>query len=212
MILRKYEELMDRIQVTDSMRSRILNNIRAAGPEPVPQRPALRLYRRALAAAACFALLVTGVFFFFPLQSPPVEGFPSPSLSNPVGDITEAASAEELSRLVGFEVSDLEGLPFPVEEKTYTSHWNQLAEIQYTGQDQTAVYRKAPAAEDISGRYDVFDSTIEQTVRHTTVLFKGNSGQYNLANWTEGDYSHSLYLSQGIPLEDFTQLISQLLP
>ena len=58
----KYDELMDRIEVTPEMRQRILKNIETA--DLTPDKKVLRLHhlKQYLAAAACFALLITGIY------------------------------------------------------------------------------------------------------------------------------------------------------
>ena len=58
----KYVELMVRIEVTPEMRQRILKNIETA--DLTPDKKVLRLHhlKQYLAAAACFALLITGIY------------------------------------------------------------------------------------------------------------------------------------------------------
>lgn len=58
----KYDELMDRIEVTPEMRQRILKNIETA--DLTPDKKVLRFHhlKQYLAAAACFALLITGIY------------------------------------------------------------------------------------------------------------------------------------------------------
>lgn len=44
----------------------------------------------------------------------------------------------------------------------------------------------------------------------TTVTLKGDAGQYTLANWTDGSYSYSLSLTDGLSLSDWQTLISSI--
>lgn len=44
----------------------------------------------------------------------------------------------------------------------------------------------------------------------TTVTLKGYAGQYTLAIWTDGSYSYSLSLTDGLSLSDWQTLISSI--
>ena len=44
----------------------------------------------------------------------------------------------------------------------------------------------------------------------TTVTLKGDAGQYTLAIWTDGSYSYSLSLTDGLSLSDWQTLISSI--
>ena len=44
----------------------------------------------------------------------------------------------------------------------------------------------------------------------TTVTLKGDAEQYTLAIWTDGSYSYSLSLSDGLSLSDWQTLISSM--
>ena len=113
-LARKYDEIMSRILVTDAMRSRILEQLEAAG-QPASRGPLI--LRRALAAAACLAVVLAGISVLPRLTSPrPVETPSSPVTVVP--GFQQADSAQALSVLVGFPVSDLESLPFLVERST----------------------------------------------------------------------------------------------
>ena len=98
--MRKYEEAMAHIRVTPAMRARVLRRVR----QSAARRTA---WRRAAALAACLAVAVLGALVL-------------PSVRQPADDVggvlapgpTQAASAEELSRLAGFQAPELEVLPF----------------------------------------------------------------------------------------------------
>ena len=109
----------------------------------------------------------------------------------------EVDTLEELSETVGFEVTELTNLPFQTEEVIYTAYWKDLAEITYSGEGQTAVYRKGIGAEDVSGDYNNYENETVISVNDTTITLKGNGEGYTLAIWTDGDYAYSLTLSDG---------------
>lgn len=126
------------------------------------------------------------------------------------GDLVEAGSVEELSKMVGFEVNNLTVLPFDVTETTYMSYWGELAEITYLGDGQTATYRISLGDEDISGDYSDHPSVIKVNVNETTVTLKGNDEKYNLAVWNDDKYSYSIQFTQAISRDDWLPILKQL--
>ena len=203
---RRYDEVMDRIEVTDEMRGRILNNIQkmdlaAPAGGGVISFPAIKKY---LSAAACFAVLLAGVFaaghmtgLFWP-EEPNVAV---------VNGIVEVETLEELSAAVGFEVEELDVLPFKAETTAYVSYWNELAEINYTGGGWTASFRKSPGTEDNSGDYNAYPEVKEISAGPLTVTLKGGGGAYTLAIWSADGYTRSVRLSDGISEAEWHNLI-----
>ena len=124
-------------------------------------------------------------------------------------DIVELDSAAALSAAVGFEVNDID-LPVTPEQTEYISYWHELAEIDYTGEGKTACYRKAAGTEDCSGDYNVYTDVTEFEAGSITVTLKGDAGQYTLAIWTDGSYSYSLSLSDGLSLSDWQALMNSI--
>ena len=204
-LARKYDEIMSRILVTDAMRSRILEQLEAAG-QPASRGPLI--LRRALAAAACLAVVLAGISVLPRLTSPrPVE--------TPSGPVTvvpgfqQADSAQALSVLVGFPVSDLESLPFLVERSTYTAYGDTLAQIRCEGQSQWALFRKSAGTEDNSGDYTAYAAQTSYDLDGLSVTLKGEGDQsYVLALWSDGSYTCSLRLSQPLTSEQWERVIS----
>lgn len=202
---RAYDEIMDRIQVTPEMRDRVLRSIQAA--EIAAARPkVLRLpaWKKYLSAAACLILVIAGAAALPRL----IQLLPPGETVQVVPQIQEAASLAELSKLVGFEVEAEAALPFAPEEITYCSYWNELAQIQYSGQGQTATYRQSAGAQDNSGDYTIYDAVYELDLNGLTVTLKGVGGAYALAVWTDGRFSYSLRLSQGAPAEEWLSILA----
>lgn len=192
---RAYDEIMDRIEVTEEMRQRVLSRIAQEDIEPAPPKvlrfPAWKKY---LSAAACLILVIAGATALprlIPLLSPgeTVQIVPR---------IQDASSLAELSGLVGFEVSPAAALPFTPEEMAYCAYWNELAQIQYSGQGQTATYRQSVGESDNSGDYTAYRDVTKITAGGLSVTLKGDAGVYVLAVWTDGTFSYSLRLSQGL--------------
>ena len=168
-----------------------------------------------LSMAACLAVIIIAASA---LRSPaqvspsddlqPNEG-DAPGFVQGGADIIEHDSAAALSAAVGFEVNDID-LPFTPEQTEYISYWHELAEIDYTGDGKNARYRKAAGTEDCSGDYNVYTDVTELEANGTAMTLKGDAGQYTLAIWTDGSYSYSLSLSDGMSLSDWQALINSI--
>ena len=198
----KYDELMDKIEVTDAMRARILTRVSGAARRPSAAR------RWAL-AAACFAVLLLGALTVpklltgDPAQAEPEQGV---MIAN---GMEEVASAQALADAVGFPVSEAAVLPFEPTAVHYTSYWGQMAEISYEAGGQTAALRKSPGTDENSGDYTVYPETEQLTVADLDIQLRGDAQDaYTLAVWTDGQYAYSLHLSQGQSAEVWQQIIT----
>lgn len=214
--MKRYDEIMDHVKVTGDMRSRILENIEAGDIAAERRRKQTgRTVTKLLSMAACLAVIIIAVSA---LRSPAQvstsddlqtnEG-DTPGFVQGGADIVELDSAAALSAAVGFEVNDID-LPFTPEQTEYISYWHELAEIDYTGEGKTACYRKAAGTEDCSGDYNVYTDVTEFEAGSITVTLKGEAGQYALAIWTDGSYSYSLSLSDGLSLSDWQALMNSI--
>lgn len=202
----KYDELMEKITVTEDMRSRILTNIQRKNPHLVSS---FRRYARFFALAACFALFLIGtVTIRLATHHPTDNGEEDLSYGNP---ITEASSISELESLVGFSISEIPSLAESAQEITYCAYDNELAEIQYSLGTQTVSYRKAPKADDISGIYTAYGHTDEITFGSVSVTVKGDDDTFQLALWTDGDYSYSLYFETAITQNEMERLLDEII-
>lgn len=214
---RSYDEIMAHIEVTEPMRQRVLDRLRKPDPgEPEPLKKAsgrkisaLRL-RRYLASAACLMLLAAGAVMAPRLtrQNPVESSDGSAAIAN---GMVEADTVSELSRLVGFEVEEMEALPFQVEKTEYVSYWQTMAQITYYGEGQKVVYRKSEGNEDNSGDYNRYSSVREETVEGRTVTFKGEGEAYTLALWSDADFSYSLRVGKPVSEEKLKDLAASCL-
>lgn len=200
-----YDEIMDKLEVTPEMRERVLK--RVAQEDIVPAKsnvlrfPKLKQY---LSAAACLALLIAGAAALPRLIQPQ-----PPEDVQAVPQIEEAASLDELCTLVGFEVDTRFDLPFEPEETTYCSYWKELAQIQYSGEGQTATYRQSVGTQDNSGDYSSYGDATRIIANDLTITLKGDAGSYVLAIWTDGVFSYSLHLSQNIAEDEWLAMLTQ---
>ena len=207
---KSYEDIMERVVVTDEMKTRILDRIHSESFEtsPAPKVVPFRKYKRFASLAACFAILVAGVWSAAKLI-PPMEETPPDSGVQVVLDMVKASSAEELSELVGFEVGDIQGLPFEPTETIYTAYWGKMAEIRYRNGEAEAVFRKSAGTEDVSGDFNSYDEVNAITIGEVTATLKGDSYRYTLAVWSDSSFSYSLRIPSGATQEEWIRMISE---
>ena len=204
-MMRRYHEVMEKVQVTGEMRERILDHIQNMDLEAVPNGRAIPFpVKRYLSVAACFVILLAGVFAAGRMTGILQPDGPNVMVTN---GIEEVSSLKELSDAVGFEVEELGRLPFVPEESTYVSYWKQLAEITYAGEGHTAAFRMSRGADDNSGDCNAYPAVIDITVGSRRVTLKGDGGSYVLAIWSEGGYAYSVRLSDGVSESEWRCLI-----
>ena len=192
----RYNELMDRVRVSEEMADRILARVHEADPQPAAPPKPLLLFKRWGPLAACLALLIFGGISL-PRLLPDLPS-PAPDQSAPGPDADRLSSAAELSTSLGFRVEDISGLPFEVREAVYTAHRRRLAEIVYAGDGMTATFRRSQGTADNSGDHGTYGSVRTLNVGNVDATLKGSSGKYTLAIWSEGPYCNSLRLSSGL--------------
>lgn len=200
-----YREVIDHVAVTGEMRERVLHHIRAMDL-PAAKTRARKVWTRRLAAAACFAVLVAGAVAL-PRIHTPSQGENPPGVEHGIWNRTQADSLEELSQMVGFEVEGLKSLPFPAVETSYTAYGKEMAEVTYTGETQSLVYRKTAGSTDPSGDYAAYSHVLVLELETGTVTLKGEEGSYCLALWEDGTYSYSARASQGYSQDQWAQLL-----
>lgn len=207
MTLSKYDELMNKIEVSEEMQERILKNIDKENfIESGKVQPFLR-YKKLLSAAACIAVLLIGAVAVSHIskQTPVVPD--SDALTIP--GIVEAASAQELSDKAGFEIKDIASLAEQAKQTQYECYEGGLGQIQYELEWQSIIYRKSIGTDDNSGDYNAYDSIKEISVHSQNITIKGNGETYCLATWTDGEFSYSLSFSVSISEEEIKGLIQQ---
>lgn len=203
-----YDEIMERVEVTEEMQERILANIRT---QKIRREKKISRYRRkTLQFAAGVLLVVTVVAGAARMLTKDAWSLPGKETEPEnvfVGNgIEECSSIETLSTKVGFPVKKLSGLPFEVKHTEYLSYWGNLAEINYQGAEETACYRKSKGEEDNSGDYNEYAEVRILEADGFSIMVKGENGIYRLAIWQKGGYSYSLSLEKGEEAETFIKI------
>ena len=197
----KYDEVMEKLEVTPEMRARILQNVETQMAEP---RKKPNRLRRFAALAACLAVLLVGAAALLKLISSPA---PEGSETTIVNGMVEVASKEELSEAVGFPVKSAQSLPFFPQSIYYTSYWGEMAQIDYANGGSMACFRQSLGEEDNSGDWSEYPAQKSLTVNGCAVTLKGEADSYTLAIWQDGTYSYSLSLSAGQPASVWESIV-----
>lgn len=92
----------------------------------------------------------------------------------------------------------------------YTDYWKEIAEIQYTGQNNTVVLRMAALEEDISGDYSVYTETKNIMVNGYSVTLKGDDNKYSLAIWQYDGFSYAVQFAQAVSEQEMLTSIKSL--
>ena len=197
----KYDEVMEKLEVTPEMRARILQNVETQMAEPCKKPNRLR---RFAALAACLAVLLVGAAALPKFISSPAPEGSETTIAN---GMVEVASKEELSEAVGFPVKSAQSLPFFPQSIYYTSYWGEMAQIDYANGGSMACFRQSLGEEDNSGDWSEYPAQKSLTVNGCAVTLKGEADSYTLAIWQDGTYSYSLSLSAGQPASVWAELI-----
>lgn len=204
--MNRYNKIMDKINVTPDMHERIMNNIQEIDFKTESKKMYFfQGYKKYISIAACLIVCIAGTLIIPNLmkieQGPPLQIVP---------DIVEYTSKSELSSSVGFEVKDVKNIPFDVEEIKYISYWKEFAEVIYSGNENTLVFRMAPGSKDISGDYNEYDEVKIYSIDTCTVTIKGSDGLYNLAIWNDGEFSYTLQLNTALSETDLGHIIQSI--
>lgn len=195
----KYEEIMDRVELTPEMRQRVLQNV-----EKTRIRKRRRLTRQLTALAACLAIVLCGWFVW---QSRNAQE-PEPDVMA-IPQIEEMDSIEALSGKTGIPLEELTGIPFPVEHTRYVFYWENLAEIEYSGGSDTLCYRKSQGTEDNSGDYNDYPRQETLEVGGNAVTLKGAEEGFTLAIWTDGSYAYSVSVTEPLSQDAFQAFLEE---
>lgn len=205
---KSYHEIMEKIEVTDEMRTRILNNVSRQTTNTSTKLIAFPSLRKLTSIAACIALLVIGGTMmkntFYPSSPSPDQEMVGAGYG-----MEECQSLTELTQKAGFDVKDIpeSAIPFKITSTSYTWCWNEFAQIVYEGDNNSLTYRKTAMDEDISGDYNQYEQIVDKVVNGIDITVKGNNDKYYLAIWHTNDYSYSISLDEGIELETMSELL-----
>lgn len=212
---RSYNEIMEKISVTEEMRERILDNIQANNiAEYRKRRFAGRVRKASFLAGAAVIAILSGTLLLHNFQDRTNTKEPSleqEMITQTYNGIEECASLQELEEKVGFEIENIEDLlPFTPSKADYLSYWQELAEVQYTGENQTVTFRKSSGEEDNSGDYNEYAVEKQADINGTNVMLKGTESGIHLAIWNKDGFSYSLSFENAVTQEQILSIVQNI--
>lgn len=210
---KRYDAVMEKIEVTDEMRRRILAHIDGMDLDAAPRSNVRRLpaVRRLAALAACLLLLVAGALSArYLLPGETVDPIPTEGVVLGGSGIEEVADAAALGKLVGFEIKEVTDLPYQVEKVTCTSYFGTLSQIKYVGEERSLTLRQSAGEGDNSGDFNVYAVTEVREMGDWSVTLKGDGENWTLAIWSDGTYAYSAHAEPGLTLSEWESVITNM--
>jgi len=198
----KYRRIMDQIEVDDEMRRRILSKV---DQQSVDMRRNFKRRWKNIIRAACLVVVIIGAFTMNNKnKEQKIEYVQSPTRGSITFD-----SAQQLAAYSSLPVVELKKLPFQVDRAVYEAYQDGLAQITYTGRENSCFYRVSKETGDISGDYTEYMYTEQVKRNGFTVTCKAEKDGYHLAVWQIGDYSYSIWMERGASLEQMIELVDE---
>ncbi len=212
----KYNEIMNRIELTPEAKERILSNLSGVSSDAPEQtvsrtRKAAPVWKRALPVAAMLTVVLFGAFMarhFGEIadigEDPVPHGDPPPVAT---AETSSYQTPGELETAAGFPVEELRELPFAAETVSYDLT-DGIAVMTYTGEGKTAILRKAGEEKTLSNAVCAVIREVE--AGEIRAVIGGENERFVLAVWKHGGYSYCLELSEGVPEEKIIGIIGQI--
>lgn len=124
----------------------------------------------------------------------------------------ECTSLEEAGKLAGFSFTAPEAVD-GYTERYIAAIEGDIAQVIFSNGDENEsrlYFRKGVGGDDISGDYNTYDTTEEQTIDGHTVLCKGNDGLIYTATWTDDTYSYAVMCDAGMSVEQLSVWVETL--
>ena len=203
----KYNEVMDRLKLSEEAMARILGNVMEHAETESPRQGKIiqvSSIRRYAAVAACLAVVLLAVFSLPQLQ----HGSDNPPEVASTEGIQECETIEALSAAVSFPVEELSNLPFTPEEVSYVDYFGEMTQITYRSGDNSVTLRKAHGDEDVSGDYNDYETVREVQTGMVSVVLKGEGESFSLALWQQNGFSYALSFEPGISEQMVMKLVN----
>ena len=219
MTLKKYDEIMDKIEVTDEMKNRILTNIEHTDlnstnivrfdqkKAPVRRK---RGWKSVVSIAAGFVILLLVGAIIYPQM---IHKDDKPQDENVQGILSmeEFDSASDMSEKLTFEMKDIPSLVKIADETSYVAYDEDFAEITYMQGTQSICYRKSVGTEDNSGDWNEYEKQENVMIDKMSCTLKGaKEDAYSLAVWTDGSFAYSLSAQNPLSQKEFEDLIVEI--
>ena len=162
--------------------------------------------KKVTAIICCLLLVLACAACGEPEPEEPLDG-EGEMAPNPFVD---CETAEQAAAIAGFEFNVPEHIKGSGQGMLRASESLQLYEVIYQSGDGEICLRKGLGAEDISGVYLELPEEEDLRIGTKAVTIKGDGESDILTTWTEGDYSYSVYASEGLDRDTLVDLVAGL--
>ena len=178
----KYNEVMERVEVTPEMKERILQAVShpRAGKAQQKKKRLNRYWVSAIGGVAAAAVIMLAVGLF-----------------NDRGTSFGPGTSD----------SQLVQTIYEKEETVYRAVSGKYAYIDMTGEGQDVTFVKSEGTEDNSGDYNRYETEKTAAVQDLTMTIKGENDVFHLALLTDGQFSYSILSESGFGEEDMIRLM-----
>lgn len=232
----KYKDIMNRIELTDEMRERVLKNVKeqaASGKTDSSSKPEIKpvakknhsriVLIRSLSAAAVCLLVAGGVFLAWKLSGNKKDQKitqTSGSLMPQETDVTANGTIlpseqtfeniEGINRTLGLHLHDLTTLPFAPDASSYAVRGDQ-AEITYTRDiEDTCLLNISSAKEEFEALAENYSTSKEYVLSDGSMAcFYGEDDGTGYAIWKCGDRYCALQFGSAVEDSVFERIIAE---
>lgn len=137
-----------------------------------------------------------------------IEGLITTSSIGMQNPITQFSTSQELANNIGFSLSELKYFEDKGYKASNVSRNGETASVTFKADGSNEItFRKTKVATDnLSGVYKTFNDVVEMSDNPLAKL-SGNSGLYNVANWTSDGFTLSLYSIDAIARTQMEEIV-----
>lgn len=206
----KYNEVMDKIELSAEARQRILGNIQSIERNTPKRGKVIQFpqWKRWAALAACAAIVLLAAVTLNPNTNIDTDEQPgNVQVVNPYVDYETFADA---AQAVGFALNAPETVDGYSGEKSFQVVDGSMIQIVYTDDGGNRLFvRKEADDADISGDFNTYAEVNTVTVNGCDVTLKGSGGNVSTAIWTSHGYSYAVSADIPMSIETMTSLIAE---
>ena len=207
----KYNEVMDKIELSAEARQRILGNIQSIERNTPKRGKVIQFpqWKRWAALAACAAIVLLAAVTLNPNTNIDTDEQPgNVQVVNPYVDYETLADA---AQAVGFALNAPETVDGYSGEKSFQVVDGSMIQIVYTDDGGNRLFvRKEADDADISGDYNNYAEENIVTVGEYSVTLKGNNGTVSTAIWMNNSYAYAVSADVPMTVEAMTALVAQI--
>ncbi|MBR2259225.1 MAG: DUF4367 domain-containing protein [Blautia sp.] len=202
--MNKYTEVMERIEIDEAMKNRILCKVRAKTEK---EKRFSKIRKYVMAEGVVAAAILVMVLSPWRRRSPSeLAELRFPSVATEQGG-TDFETSNELSEGIGFTVKLPDELPYPVSNTTFTMIGSGVAQVEYQGEDESFQFTQSTGEMEAFDDIGAYETETQVQIEDITVSMLGNEEEVYLAIWSDEDYTYTISNTVGISEGDMIQLV-----